>query len=203
VLDEVHERDIDTDFILLTLKRLARRHPKLRVLLMSATIDNDLFRYYFADDHVDSLPTRQNFYHRLILAQQAMKRPGDEERSEDSADEQELHRIHGLEFMKSLQPCPAINVTEPGKFRRDYFYLDTLQEFMPTLDLRWGSVVFSEKYPSTHKELYGTVCLIIDHISVLHSRDAVKPSVLVFMPGLGEIESLADTLTSFLRTERV
>ena len=52
VLDEVHERDIDTDFILLTIKRLIGLYPKVRVVLMSATIDNDLFKYYFASDHI-------------------------------------------------------------------------------------------------------------------------------------------------------
>jgi HrpA-like RNA helicase len=40
ILDEVHERDIDTDFILLTIKRVIRQHPKVRIVLMSATIDN-------------------------------------------------------------------------------------------------------------------------------------------------------------------
>ena len=40
LLDEVHERDIDTDFILLTIKRVIREHPKVRIVLMSATIDN-------------------------------------------------------------------------------------------------------------------------------------------------------------------
>lgn len=40
ILDEVHERDIDTDFILLTIKRIIRKFPKVRIILMSATIDN-------------------------------------------------------------------------------------------------------------------------------------------------------------------
>lgn len=40
VLDEVHERDIDTDFILTALKRIIRKFPKMRLVLMSATIDN-------------------------------------------------------------------------------------------------------------------------------------------------------------------
>ena len=55
ILDEVHERDIDTDFILLTIKRVIRLYPKVRIILMSATIDNNLFRYYFASDHVDKI----------------------------------------------------------------------------------------------------------------------------------------------------
>jgi hypothetical protein len=28
--------------------------------------------------------------------------------------------------MKARHPCPTINVTEPGKFTRGYYYLDTL-----------------------------------------------------------------------------
>lgn len=58
ILDEVHERDIDTDFILLSIKRLIRQHPKLRIILMSATIDNKLFQYYFAEDEIDRFMTR-------------------------------------------------------------------------------------------------------------------------------------------------
>ncbi len=74
ILDEVHERDIDTDFILLTIKRVIRQHPKVRIVLMSATIDNELFRYYFAADHIDNILKEENFYKKIILAQQKPKR---------------------------------------------------------------------------------------------------------------------------------
>lgn len=69
VLDEVHERDIDTDFILLAIKRIVRMHPKVRIILMSATINNDLFRYYFADDEVDNFMQRENHYRKFLRAQ--------------------------------------------------------------------------------------------------------------------------------------
>ncbi|GBE77943.1 P-loop containing nucleoside triphosphate hydrolase protein [Sparassis latifolia] len=53
VVDEVHERDIDTDLLLVVLKRLladrkARNKP-LKVVLMSATINPTLFQEYFPD----------------------------------------------------------------------------------------------------------------------------------------------------------
>ena len=53
VVDEVHERDIDTDLSLVVLKRLladrqARNKP-LKIILMSATIDPTLFQNYFVD----------------------------------------------------------------------------------------------------------------------------------------------------------
>ncbi len=53
VVDEVHERDVDTDLLLVVLKRLladrrARGKP-LKIILMSATIDPKLFQEYFPD----------------------------------------------------------------------------------------------------------------------------------------------------------
>lgn len=53
IIDEVHERDIDTDLLLVVIKRLledrkAKGNP-LKVILMSATIDPTLFQRYFPD----------------------------------------------------------------------------------------------------------------------------------------------------------
>ena len=54
VVDEVHERDVDIDLMLVVLKRLlqARREQKkpLKIVLMSATIDATLFQGYFPDE---------------------------------------------------------------------------------------------------------------------------------------------------------
>ncbi|CAH3166074.1 unnamed protein product [Porites lobata] len=49
ILDEVHERDRDTDFCMLVVKKLLRTNSKhVKVVLMSATIESDLFSMYFA-----------------------------------------------------------------------------------------------------------------------------------------------------------
>ena len=47
VLDEVHERSVDSDLLLLLLRRVVAKNPKLRIVLMSATADADLFDDYF------------------------------------------------------------------------------------------------------------------------------------------------------------
>ncbi|GJJ09692.1 hypothetical protein Clacol_003916 [Clathrus columnatus] len=53
VVDEVHERDVDTDLLLVVLKRFLEhrrsRNKPLKILLMSATIDSTLFQEYFRD----------------------------------------------------------------------------------------------------------------------------------------------------------
>lgn len=58
IVDEVHERDTNTDFLLILLKDLVNRHPELRVILMSATIDTSLFSRYFGGCPVIDIPGR-------------------------------------------------------------------------------------------------------------------------------------------------
>ncbi len=47
VVDEVHERHVFTDFLLGILKCLVKQRDDLKVILMSATINIDLFSNYF------------------------------------------------------------------------------------------------------------------------------------------------------------
>lgn len=49
VVDEVHERSLDTDFLLVLLRDILRRRNDLKVILMSATLDADVFEAYFSD----------------------------------------------------------------------------------------------------------------------------------------------------------
>jgi HrpA-like RNA helicase len=47
VVDEVHERSLDTDFLLVLLRDILRRRKDLKVILMSATLDAEVFERYF------------------------------------------------------------------------------------------------------------------------------------------------------------
>lgn len=49
IVDEIHERDANTDFILIVLRDMVHTYPDLRVVLMSATVDTSLFSKYFND----------------------------------------------------------------------------------------------------------------------------------------------------------
>lgn len=44
---QVHERDVQTDFLLILLHDLLSRRPDLKVVLMSATLNADSFSQYF------------------------------------------------------------------------------------------------------------------------------------------------------------
>ncbi|KAF9225566.1 P-loop containing nucleoside triphosphate hydrolase protein [Gyrodon lividus] len=56
VVDEVHERSVDSDFLLLELRELLSRHKNLKVILMSATINHETFVKYFNNAPMLTIP---------------------------------------------------------------------------------------------------------------------------------------------------
>ncbi len=79
VVDEIHERGLDTDFLLVLIKQLLKVKPTLRVILMSATLNAQLFADYFASEKcsVISVPGRSfpitSYYLEDILQQTNFK----------------------------------------------------------------------------------------------------------------------------------
>ncbi|PQE23976.1 helicase associated domain-containing protein [Rutstroemia sp. NJR-2017a WRK4] len=65
VLDEVHERTIDSDFLLIVLRKLMVRRPDLKVVLMSATVDADRFSKYLDGAPVLNVPGPQFDEYRI------------------------------------------------------------------------------------------------------------------------------------------
>ncbi|KAG9678506.1 ATP-dependent RNA helicase A, partial [Aureobasidium melanogenum] len=58
VIDEIHERSIDTDFLLIVLRALMIRRPDLKVVLMSATVDAQRFSSYLGNAPIVTVPGR-------------------------------------------------------------------------------------------------------------------------------------------------
>ena len=58
VLDEVHERSIDSDFLLIVLRKLLVRRPDMKVVLMSATVDAQRFSDYLDQAPILNVPGR-------------------------------------------------------------------------------------------------------------------------------------------------
>jgi ATP-dependent RNA helicase DHX57 len=56
IVDEVHERSVDSDFLLVILKDLLLKRPDFRLILMSATIDSETFAKYFRGAPVLEIP---------------------------------------------------------------------------------------------------------------------------------------------------
>jgi ATP-dependent RNA helicase DHX30 len=56
ILDEAHERDVNTDLLLNLLRDTLTVNPNLKLIIMSATVDVDLFRNYLNDAPVMHIP---------------------------------------------------------------------------------------------------------------------------------------------------
>ncbi|KAL8152378.1 hypothetical protein V2J09_010138 [Rumex salicifolius] len=56
LVDEIHERGMNEDFLLIILKDLLPRRPDLRLILMSATINADMFSQYFGNAPTMHIP---------------------------------------------------------------------------------------------------------------------------------------------------
>ncbi|KAK4842427.1 hypothetical protein QYF36_021432 [Acer negundo] len=56
IVDEIHERGMNEDFLLIVLKDLLPHRPELRLILMSATVDAELFSSYFGGATIINIP---------------------------------------------------------------------------------------------------------------------------------------------------
>jgi len=90
VIDEVHERSIDTDFLLIILRSLLVRKPSLKVILMSATVDAQKFSAYLDGAPIIDVPGR-TFPVRAMFLEDAVEVTGhtNEDASTGAADEEE------------------------------------------------------------------------------------------------------------------
>ena len=71
VVDEIHERDLNTDFLLVVLRDIVFEFPQVRIILMSATIDTRQFSEYFNNAPVvevsgRTFPVNQYFLEDIV-----------------------------------------------------------------------------------------------------------------------------------------
>jgi small subunit ribosomal protein S24e len=175
VVDEVHERDVDTDLLLVVLKRLladrkAKNNP-IKVILMSATIDPSLFQNYFPDDQgrpaqVIEIPGRAFPVQKHFLDEFLPQ----------------LTQYREASFVLAQEPVVKYLLNE-----LDPTMLQSLR--LPTI--RGSPVPDGRENKSDDLELpYPLIALTISH--VLRTSDSGH--VLVFLPGWEDIMSVQRSL---------
>lgn len=84
IIDEAHERKIQIDFLLYLLREAIKLRPTLKIVIMSATINTDLFLSYFSDfsiAHIDvgsktNYPIKSFFAEKTLSYKEAIKSSG-------------------------------------------------------------------------------------------------------------------------------
>lgn len=73
IVDEVHERNVDSDFLLCIIRKVLKRRPDLKLILMSATMDAKVFAEYFSTKSVIKIPgfthPVQDYFLKSVLSQ--------------------------------------------------------------------------------------------------------------------------------------
>ena len=190
VVDEVHERDVDLDLLLVVLKRLlADRKAKgkpIKVILMSATIDPTLFQQYFPDDQGRpstvievpgrAFPVKKHFLDEFVS--DLASTPGAVEAFTQDSVTKYVHNELGPAALQLYQTLPPRMVRAPGSSHSGS------GRSTPTQDGRDRGDELELPAP--------LVALTIAHVL----RNSDDGHVLTFLPGWDEIQAVHRYLTN-------
>lgn len=182
IIDEVHERHLDTDVLLGILKDCLKRTPHIRIVLMSATLDADRFAAYWGPKtprmHIPgrTFPVKDHTLEDVLkltgyippkkgkkkfgsgFQQRKRASPWDDsEKSDNEEAEENPHRVIG-------------NVTTSETDRNNNFNNIPMGELLKRVD-----------ETSIDYDMLGKLVKILVH------NKATKGSILIFMPGVPEI----------------
>ena len=203
VIDEVHERDVLIDFLLILLKKSMLKRRALgkhtpQVVLMSATMDTDLFASYFKSDVpgkgvVDcpslsvpgrTFPVRERYIDEILQDMVEMKTPlsvlnSDPKTGDFLEAEQAFQRDNRSDIIQS-------GTQEPKGLTLDRAVIDWRRERKVTSD--GELVVLNEKENALVP--FGLVAATVAHIA----KTTREGAILVFLPGLEEIVQVENEL---------
>ncbi|KAI9167299.1 ATP-dependent RNA helicase DHX29 [Paramyrothecium foliicola] len=170
VLDEVHERSIDSDFLLIVLKRLLTQRKDLKVVLMSATVDADRFSAYLGGAPVLNVPGRTF--------------PVDVRYLEDA--------IELTGYTPTISPADKLVDLDDDIVEGE--------ETGPKSEISKSLAHYSPKTRSTLAKFdeyqieFDLIVQLIAHVATDQALQDYSKAILVFLPGIAEIRTLNDLL---------
>lgn len=172
VLDEVHERSIDSDFLLIVLKKLMTKRKDLKVVLMSATVDAERFSKYFGGATILNVPGR-TFPVKVNYLEDAIELTG------HTVDKRVKEKLIDLDDDEA-------EISEPDS--------STKPDLIKTLQ------TYSTRTRNTLSQIdeyqidFELIVQLIGRVAVDPSYINYSKAILVFLPGIAEIRALNDML---------
>ncbi|KKY14714.1 putative atp dependent rna helicase [Phaeomoniella chlamydospora] len=173
VVDEVHERNIDSDFLLIVLKRLLSRRPDLKVVLMSATIDADRFSSYLNGCPILTVPGRTFPVQTLFL-----------EDAIESTNTVNFEQTMGMADYEDNYNDDDVDLSDA------HSRLQNLQGYSE----RTISIL---RRINEYKIDFGFITKVLISISTRPDLVQYSKAILIFMPGIGEMRRLHQVITSY------
>ncbi|KAK2461815.1 hypothetical protein APHAL10511_006278 [Amanita phalloides] len=187
IIDEVHERTIESDFLLIVLKSLLSQRSDLKVILMSATVDAEKISAYFGDCPTLYIPGR-TFPVDVRYLEDAVQFT-----SWNIAENSPYaRRLHDKFFKGKNRPEWSEDLTAPDDYEdqnSSEVSLNLGKRYSPQTTM---AINLLDERLIPHD-------LILRLIEKICFEDAAYTSyssaILVFMPGLAEIRRLIDILS--------
>lgn len=190
IVDEVHERSVQSDFLLTILKDVVMRRSDLQLILMSATVDCHKFSNYFNRCPVINIPGRtfpvEVFHLEDIVEETGYVLEKDSEYSQKILEEEE-------EVSVSVTQKGGKTLQHQEVIMRDS---SSGWDLGPDLDHFSSRTRHVLQYMNPNKI---NMDLLIDLIHYLENSPQfveVEGAILVFLPGLAHIQQLYDLLTT-------
>eukprot|EP00261_Vitis_vinifera_P033400 XP_019074643.1 PREDICTED: DExH-box ATP-dependent RNA helicase DExH5, mitochondrial isoform X5 [Vitis vinifera] len=177
IVDEIHERGMNEDFLLIVLKDLLPRRPELRLILMSATLDAELFSSYFDGAPVVHIPGF-TYPIRTYFLENILEMTGYRLTPYNQVDD------YGQEKMWKM------NKQAPRKRK---------SQLAPVVEDALRATDFKDYSPQTQESLscWNPDCIgfnLIENLLCHICENECPGAVLVFMTGWDDISSLKDKL---------
>ncbi len=135
IIDEAHERKVQIDFMLYLLKNVVKNRPEFKLVIMSATVNSEIFKSYFAEFEFGELDIGKmtNFPIESIFSETTI-----------SADR---YVDEGIKIIENI-----LNKKESGKTSDILFFVTSINE---TIDV---CKILRAKYPGTEfMEIYSGI----------------------------------------------
>ncbi|KAI8388265.1 P-loop containing nucleoside triphosphate hydrolase protein [Radiomyces spectabilis] len=220
VVDEVHERTVESDFLLLVLRRLCEKRSDLRIILMSATVQAERFTSYFGDCPVVSVPGRTFPVHVQYL-EDVIERTGyvferDSYYANRSALQYKAKGTVNVSGMHGSSQQLHYEMLEDDSDGDDPYDVDTAQSKLITADDKEEESAEPMYSKQTRKMVhrmdenkinYDLILQLLEYVCSTRSdaagKEIEKPkdipeegAILVFLPGMPEIRRLYDALAN-------
>ncbi|KAL6050769.1 hypothetical protein STEG23_015307, partial [Scotinomys teguina] len=204
IVDEVHERTEESDFLLLVLKDILSQRPTLQVILMSATLDAGLFSKYFSYCPVITIPGRafpvdQFFLEDAIAMTRYVLQDGSPYmRSMKQMAKEKLKARHNRTAFEEVEEDLRLALQLQDE--------ESVKDTIPDQQLDFRQLLV--RYKGMSKSVIKTMSVMdfervnLDLIEALlewivDGKHSYPPgAILVFLPGLAEIKMLYEQLQS-------
>lgn len=170
ILDEVHERSIDSDFLLIVLKRLLIKRKDLKVVLMSATVDAERFSKYLGGAPVLNVPGR-TFPVQVKYLEDAVELTG-------YSIDQKNPQVVSLD--DDVAEIEAEGSSKPELLKELKQYSTRTRNTLAQLD--------------EYRIDFDLVVQLISRIATDPTYIPFSKAILVFLPGIADIRTLNDLL---------